>query len=109
MKTTQFRIKLFDGSTSLADTIALLAAKSNGGKSYTIAQLKGVFEAECLLYPSLNGGCQAELIGENMLHIDRKIGEDVKTICEIEQVEIWEVPAPVEESETDPNDLKNVL
>lgn len=90
-KTTQFRIKLFAGANTLAETIALLAAKSNGGKVLTIEQLQGVFEAQCILYPSLNDDIKAELIGGTLLHIDRKIGEDYKTVCTVQLIEVEEL------------------
>lgn len=98
-KTTQFRIKLFAGANTLAETIALLAAKSNGGKVLTIEQLQGVFDAQCILYPTLNDDIKAELIGGTLLHLDRKIGEDYKTVCVVELVELMEVQAPNEEEE----------
>lgn len=91
MKTTQFRIKLFAGANTLAETIALLAAKSNGGKVLTIEQLQGVFEAQCILYPSLNDDIKAELIGGTLLHLDRKIGEDYKTVCTVQLIEVEEL------------------
>lgn len=90
-KTTQFRIKLFAGANTLAETISLLAAKSNGGKVLTIEQLQGVFDAQCILYPSLNDDIKAELIGGTFLHLDRKIGEDYKTVCTVQLIEVEEL------------------
>ena len=98
MKSTkQFRVKLFEGSTPLATTLVTLAAMSNGGKTLSIEQLKNVAESECILYPSLNADTQAEIIGDNLLHIDRKIGDDYKTICSIEEVELTELGGVGEE------------
>ena len=97
-KRTYFRIELSDTATSVCDTVALLAAKANGGRKITIDQLKAVVDANAIQYPTLNEGVSAELIGGTRLHIDRKIGEDYVTVCTIEEVEVLELE---DENETD--------
>lgn len=83
-------------STGLADTLAVMAAKANGNdKSFTLANLKTVADGQILLYPSLNENTACELIGENILHLDRKVGDNYETVLRIEQVEIMEVPTLV--------------
>lgn len=87
----QYRIKLFEGADGLSKEIAILAAKSNGGAYLPIEKLQGVVEAEKLLYPSMNGGKQAEVIGENLLHIDMDVGGKIETVLSIEEIEVMEV------------------
>lgn len=95
MKKSTFRVKLMEGSTSLCDTLVVLAAKSNGGeKKLSLEQLKTVADAEVIKYPHPNIDTQVELIGENLLHIDRKIGDDFVTVAIIEQIEVFEVSTP---------------
>lgn len=97
MKKTNYRINLFEGSTTLCDTVVLLAAKSNGNvEKTTLEQLKGVVESESLLYPTANRNTKAEIIGERLLQIDTKIGEEYKTVCTIEMVEIFDLKPTLE-------------
>lgn len=98
MTKTHFRISIFDYATELCNKLAAMAAKANGGSPITLEQLKTVAEGNILEYPSLNEGCVAELIGGHILHIDRKIGQEYKTVLAIEQVEILEMPT-IEEPE----------
>ena len=53
---TIYRITLFPQfSNGLVETLAVLAAKSNGsGKPYTLEKLKTVAESEKILYPTTN-------------------------------------------------------
>lgn len=90
---TLYRISLMENSEGLADTLANLAAKSNGrDKKHSLQDLQHVAKGQQLLYPSLYGGMTCELIGDNILHLDRKVGENYETVLIIEQVEIMEVP-----------------
>lgn len=96
-KKTYFRIQLLEGANSLCNTLVLLAAQTNGGaKKITLPMLKNVADSETILYPSLNINTSAELIGDNLLHIDTKVGESYKTVCVIEEVEIMELGKVVE-------------
>jgi len=87
-KTTYFRIELCEGATSLCDTITVLAAKANGGKAITLQQLKIVADGALIQYPILNDDVTIEMIGDNVLHVDRKIGDEYRTVCRIEEVEL---------------------
>lgn len=87
----QYRITLFEGADSLCKEIAILAAKSNGGAYLPIEKLQAVVEAEKLLYPTMNGGKQAEVIEENLLHIDMNVGGKIETVLSIEEIEVIEV------------------
>ncbi len=89
MKKQMYRISLLEHSEGLADTLAILAAKSNGrDKKYTIQDLQDVVKGQQLLYPSLYDDITCELIGEHILHLDRKIKGSYENILIIEQVEI---------------------
>jgi len=91
-KTTYFRIELCEDSNSLCQSLVILAAKSNGGENnVTLRQLKTVADSETILYPTANRDTTVELIGDTLLHIDRKIGDEYKTVCRIEEVEILEL------------------
>jgi len=90
---TMYRIYLMENADGLADALANLAAKSNGrDKKYSLEDLQHVVKGQQLLYPSLYGETTCELIGDNLLHLDRKVRENYETVLAIEQVEIMEVP-----------------
>ena len=92
MKKTTCRISIFDYANNLCETIAILAAKSIGSENKTSLQsLCNVIEGQKILYPASNENITAELIGENTLHIDRKIIDEYKTVLIIEEVEIFEL------------------
>jgi hypothetical protein len=105
---TMYRITLFPQfSNGLAETLAVLAAKSNGSeKGYTLEDLKNVAEGQKILYPSLNENTTCELVGNNRLHLDRKIGEQYETALILEQVDILEIPT-LERYNEEPKGLKN--
>ena len=89
-----YRITLFPQFyNKLAETLTLLAAKSNGSeKPYTLEDLKTVAESEKILYPTTNENTTCELVGNNRLHLDRKVGEQYETALILEQVDILELP-----------------
>jgi len=90
---TMYRIYLMPHSTSLAEKMAIMAAQSNGEvKPYTLKQIKMVADGNILEYEALNRDTTCELIGENVLHLDRKVGEQYETVLRIEKVEILDVP-----------------
>lgn len=103
-----YRITLFPPfSNGLSETLAVLAAKSNGSeKGYTLEDLKNVAEGQKILYPSLNENTTCELVGGNRLHLDRKIGEQYETALILEQVDILEIPT-LERYNEEPKGLKN--
>ena len=94
MKRTMYRITLVpEFSNLLAETLAVLAAKSNGSeKGYTLEDLKNVAEGQKILYPTTNENTTCELLCGNRLHLDRKVGEQYETALILEQVDILEIP-----------------
>lgn len=87
-----YRIFLLPHSNSLAETLAILAAKSNGrDKKHTLSDLKNVADGQMVLYPSLNEDTTCELIGGNTLHLDRKVKDGYETILIIEQIEVLDL------------------
>ena len=75
---TMFRISLMPNATSLAEKMAVMAAENNGGaRQFTLSQIKTVADGNLLEYPSLNKDTTCELIGDNLLHLDRKVGEPI--------------------------------
>jgi len=108
MKRTMYRITLFPQfSNGLAETLAVLAAKSNGSeKMYSLDDLKNVAEGQKILYPYSNENTTCELVGGNKLHLDRKVGEQYETALILEQVDILEIPT-LERYNEEPQGLKN--
>ena len=95
MKKQMYRISLLEHSEGLADTLAILAAKSNGrDKKYTLKDLQDVVKGQQLLYPTLYDDIVCELIGDNVMHLDRKVKGSYVTTLVIEQVEIMELDVP---------------
>ena len=105
MKKTYFRIELCEGATFLCDTIVSLAAKANGGKSVTIEQMKTVADGNLIQYPSLNDDVVITLVDDKILIVDRKIGDNYKTVCRIEQVEIYEIVKEDENGDDLPEEM----
>lgn len=92
MKKTMYRITLMPESNQTCADMAILAARSNGREEkLSLESIKGFFESEKLRWPSLNDNSQCELIGDHLIHVDRKVGEDYKTVLIIEQIEIVEL------------------
>ena len=88
-----------EGSTSLCDTLVILAAKSNGGdKHYSLQQLKTVADGKIIEFPVSNEGVTVELIGEHLLHIDRNMDDEWQTICSIEEIEVFSISTPIIEA-----------
>jgi len=89
----QYKISLHKGANQLAQELAVLAAKSNGGEYISLAELKSVVEAEKRLYPASNEGVQCEIIGESLLHLDCPVRwEELPcTVLVIEEVEVVEL------------------
>jgi len=94
----QYRISLHKGSNQLAEQLALLAAKSNGGEYISLQQLKAIVEAQRLLYPVTTEGVQCEIIGESLLHLDSPVyGEELPcTVLVIEEIEIFDLEEQTE-------------
>ena len=86
-----YRICLFKTS-DLGEYVAHLAAKSNGGQYLSLSELVTCIKARSIQYPTLCGKFTAELIGEDLLHIDvNSYGDTYETVCSIEEVEVFEL------------------
>ena len=100
MTKTIYRIAIYAHSTSLCDTLASLAAKFNGEQNnLSLNDFKTVAEANVIQYPSLNEGCKVEVLGDDLIHIERTIikysGEkETHTIMSIQKVEVMELEQP---------------
>lgn len=92
MEKLMYRITMTENANSACNDLAIAAAKSNGSKQiFTLEQLQTIYLNEQLKYPTICADSTAELIGDNLLHIDRKVGDDYETVLIIEQVEIMEL------------------
>jgi len=88
-----YRISLLPNSNSLAENLAVIAARVNGGlNAYSLEQIKTVADGNILEYPSLYPDTTCEIIGDHILHLDRKVGDNYETVLILEQVDILEVP-----------------
>ena len=94
--TKQYRIKLFSGADSLAQQLAIIAAKANGGQWVTLNDLKMDVDVEKIKYPSLYGGYTGEIIGDKILHLDTPGRDAYQTVMAIEEIELLEVDVMVE-------------
>jgi len=97
MKKTIYRTALLNGHDTICEKLVLMAAKSNGGCFIPLSDLKTVADGYRLEYPTLFGSNTIEIIGETVLHIDKKVGDNYETVCRIEQVEILELKEPVDD------------
>lgn len=97
MKKTIYRVELREDAPSICETLITMAAKSNGGKTLSLEQLKGIGESHKILYTSLTGETNFEIVAETSLHVDTKVGGEWKTVCILEQVEIFELVREVPE------------
>jgi len=90
---TMYRIFLMPNSNGLAETLAILAAKSNGNKNglYSLSDIQDVAKGQMILYPTTNENTTCELLSDNLLHLDRKIGDNYETVLVIEKVQIAEL------------------
>ena len=91
MKKQMFRVTLTENANNSCSDLVLLSAKSNGGKRLTLLQLKNLYDSDKIRYPTITKDSTAELLSDNLLHIDQKVGETYETVCIIEQVEIMEL------------------
>lgn len=90
-----YRITIYKNH-DLCDILVPLAAKSNGGQYFTLAELVATAKARKMTYPSLCGEFTAELIGDSLLHIDAKTGANTyETVLSIEEVEVFELEGGV--------------
>jgi len=88
-----YRISLLPNSNSLAENLAVIAARVNGGQNaYSLEQMKTIADGNVLQYPALYENHTCEIIGDHILHLDRKVGDNYETVLILEQVDILEVP-----------------
>lgn len=87
-----YRITMTENANSSCNDLVIAAAKSNGSKQkFTLEQLQTIYLNEQQKYQTITADSIAELIGDNLLHIDRKVGDSYETVLIIEQVEIVEL------------------
>ena len=84
----QFRITLFAGASTTADTLALMAAKSNGGENITINDLNAIFKLKKFENPATNSQAQFVIVNDHTVHLDDMVGGEFKTVLIIEEIEI---------------------
>ncbi len=94
-----YQVSLFDNANEMAETLARLAIKSNADSPLNLHQLEMVGQGSLIQYPTLNQNSKVIKIGDNILHVDRKIGDDWKTVLIIREVEVYELE-PEENIET---------
>lgn len=90
-----YRITMSEKANFICKDVVLAAAISNGAttpdKRINLEGLKGIYQNKSFDYQSTAANTTAELIGDNLLHIDQKVGDTYETVCIIEQVEIVEL------------------
>lgn len=95
-----YRVKLFSGADSLAQSLIILAAKANGGQWLSLEDMKNVVDGQKLLYPTIHDGYTAEIIGDKILHLDVPAGGgEYKTVLAIEERELFEMEETMTEEE----------
>ncbi len=94
-----YQVSLFSGANDAAEAMARLAIKSNGDTPLNLYQLEMVGQGSLIQYPTLNGESKVIKIGDSILHVDKKIGDDWKTVLIIREVEVYELE-PEENIET---------
>jgi len=90
-----YRISLLPNHNLLCQELVIACARSNGlpeNKQVSIEELKGIFYIGCQQYPVANADMTFEVIGETLIHVDRKVGDNYETVLILEQVDILEVP-----------------
>lgn len=96
---TIYRIELKAlGRNDMAEEAAKLACLYNGGSSmYDLSFIQAQCALKKSIYPSDYSDTTIEIIGENTLHIDRKIGDNYVTVLAINLVEVWETAKTLED------------
>lgn len=86
-----YRIFIYPNCSSVWDKLAILAAKHNGGcLQYSVTELAAIGKGLRSEYPELTKDTTIEPVGDNLLHIDTKVGETYQTVMRLELVEILE-------------------
>lgn len=92
-----YRITLFENANGVCEHLAGMAARANGGSNYDLKQMKETGEMLAKEFPQMYPDMTFELIGDNLLHVDMRIGNNYYTVCSIQQVEVWEPETILEE------------
>ena len=87
-----YRVELMI-STGIAQEIALLACRSNGGKYISLTDMESIAKVEVIKFPFLNQDISVNRIGENHLTIDKGT-ENLLAITEVEILELVDEPSP---------------
>lgn len=87
-----YRVELMI-STGIAQEIALLACRSNGGKYISLTDMESIAKVELIKFPFLNQDISVNRIGENNLTIDKGT-ENLLAITEVEVLELVNEDAP---------------
>ena len=99
-----YKITLYRYANILCNDVALLAAKSNGGKAIDFKEIIAYFDAQKKKYPILN---ESYIIGHlrNSLKVMVKIGRTYENCLVLERVEDWacEDEKPLKQAENKPN------
>ena len=84
----QFRITLFQGASTTAETLAIIAAKSNGGEKVTLNDLEAMFKLKKHEQPATNNSATLISIDAHTLHLDDMVDGKIETVLIIEEIEI---------------------
>jgi len=106
---TMYRITLLPNHNILCQELAIAAARSNGlpeSKKTTIRELEVIFKHERSKYPTTNENMTFEPIGDNLVHVDRKVLDKYETVLILEQVDILEIPT-LQRYDDEPQGLNN--
>jgi len=87
-----YRITLFPNAPNVCETIALLAAKSNGSENpLSLSDFESIIKLKKFEYPHANAGVNHSLIDDNLLILDYQNSDgEINPALTIELVEIFE-------------------
>jgi len=103
MKRNIYRIEL-KSIGGIANELATLAALSNGGKYISLKDMESIAKVDCIKLPTTNTNISVNLIGNNVLTIDR----GTENLLVLTEVEIFEIETPMV-SVQDARDLLNEI
>lgn len=96
MTTKTYRITLFDGNNYISEQTVLLAAKSNGlpnENKISLEELLANIKIDSVSRPYSHKNMSAYITNNTLLITDSSDEKDVKVICKIEEVELFDVMA----------------
>lgn len=71
----------------IANELATLAALSNGGKYISLKDMESIAKVECIKLPVTTEGISINLIGDNVLTIDR-VTQNLLVLTEVEVLDV---------------------